>query len=394
MGGVLALTNATVHTGDAVVADRAVVVRGERIAALVAPDAIPRGAEVVDLGGATVAPGYVDLQVNGGGDRLLNDDPTPEAVAAIAAAHRRRGTTGLLPTFITGPDDARQAAIEAVGACLEAGVPGVLGIHLEGPFLNPAKAGVHDPALMRRMTRGDLARLPAYPRGRVLLTVAPEMVDDGVIAAAARAGVKVSAGHTDADRARIAAALDEGLDGATHLFNAMRPLASREPGAVGALLADDRAWCGLIVDGVHVHPDLVRLAWRANAPGRTFLVSDAMPPVGGRRRRFAIGGRVAELADGRCRTADGVLAGSAIDLATAVRTAVHRAGIPAEEALRMASTYPARYLGVGDRLGRIAPGCLADLVVLDDALHVRAVVDRGRLEPAAGADGAATAPGG
>ena len=385
MERVLALVNGVVHTGAAVVRDRAVLVRGARIAGLVAPAAVPDGADVVDLAGAHLAPGFVDLQVNGGGDRLLADDPTPATVAAIAAAHQRRGTTDLLPTLVTSPDETRRAAIAAVGACLADGVPGVLGIHLEGPFLNPARAGVHDPARMRRMRRDDAAALPAWRGGRVLLTVAPEMADDGAVAAAVRAGAKVSAGHTDADAARIAAAVAEGLDGATHLFNAMRGIDRREPGAAGALLADDRVACGLIADGVHVHPDLLRFAWRVKPAGRAFLVSDAMPPVGGRRRRFAIGGRTAAVADGACRTADGTLAGAAIDLATAVRVAVQRAGIPLDAALRMASTAPARHLGLGDRLGRIAPGCAANLVALDDALRVRAVWVAGRPVPGAGA---------
>jgi N-acetylglucosamine-6-phosphate deacetylase len=377
----LALTNCDVFSGDEVFHDKAVIVEGNSIVDLIPMGEIPSSFETVDLGGASVTPGFVDLQVNGGGDRLFNDDPSEETIEAIVAAHRRFGTTDLLPTFITGPEEMMAKAIAAVSSCLERGVAGVLGIHLEGPFLNPEKAGVHDPRYMRRMASEDLRLLPSFASdGIALLTVAPEMVDAGVIAAAVSRGVKVSAGHSNAFFDQMLEAFGEGLDCGTHLFNAMRNIESREPGVVGAILQEDRVRCGVIADGFHVHPASLRIAWRAGGPGRTFLVTDAMPPVGGERMEFRIGGYEAEVVDGRCQTRDGVLAGSALDMASAVRTTVQRVGVPKDEALRMASLYPAEYIGVDDRLGRIAPGYRANLAFIDTEMHVLGVMVGGEIE--------------
>lgn len=375
-----ALTNCDVYTGDRVLLDQAVVVRGDCIVDLVPMDAIPREADVHDLQGLSLTSGFIDLQVNGGGDVLFNDAPGRETIETMVRAHRRFGTTDLLPTFITGRDEDLVEAVEAVRACIEAGVPGVLGIHLEGPFLNPTKAGVHDASLMRRMTTSDLKLLPSLAKGPVLLTLAPEMVDEGVIAEAVRRGLKVSAGHSNATCEEMGAAFREGLDCGTHLFNAMRNIESREPGVVGSVLENDNVWCGIIVDGFHVHFGSVRVAWNANASGRTFLVTDAMPPVGGRKASFHIGEYEAAVVDGRCQTAEGVLAGSALDMASAVRNAVQRVGIPKDEAFRMASRYPARYVGVDDRLGSVAPGYQANLVIIDNELHPRGVMVAGKLE--------------
>lgn len=370
----LALTNCVVYTGAEVRRDRAVLVEDGLIADLVAPERVPATADVHDLEGATVSPGFVDLQVNGGGDRLFNDEPTVEAIEAIVAAHRRYGTTDLLPTFITDRDEKTREAIAAVEECLRVGMPGVLGIHLEGPFMNPEKAGVHDGALMRRLTAADLDLLPDFEQGRVLLTVAPEMIDDGLVAEIVGRGIKVSAGHSNAPHARMVEAFDEGLDCGTHLFNAMRNIESREPGVVGSILDDGDVWAGIIVDCFHVHPSSVRVACKANGPGRTFLVTDATPPVGGERDEFRIGGHAASVVNGRCQTAAGVLAGSALDMASAVRNTVRRVGLPKDEALRMATLYPATYIGADDRLGRIEPGYRANLTLLDEEMEVRGVL--------------------
>ena len=374
-----ALVNCEIFTAAEVLHDQAVLVRDGTIADVVPRAAVPADYEEHDLGNLSVAPGFIDLQVNGGGDVLFNDAPSPETVRAIVAAHRRFGTTDLLPTFITGRDDAMADAIDAVRACLRAGDTGVLGIHLEGPFLNPEKAGVHEPGLMRRMTLADVELLPDLGDGAVVMTVAPECVDEGVIAEATRRGVRVSAGHTNATRDEILRAFSEGVDCTTHLFNAMRALESREPGVVGAALEADAISASIIVDGHHVHFGTVRVAWQAKAPRKLFLVTDAMPPVGGTRSSFWIGGREAHVEGGRCQTTGGVLAGSALDMASAVRHCVHDVGIPKDEALRMASTYPAEYLGVADRLGRVRSGYRANLAIFDDEIHVRGVVVNGEL---------------
>lgn len=375
----LALTHCDVYAGERVYHDRAVLIREGLIADLVGLDEIPSHAEIHDLGGATVSPGFIDLQVNGGGDCLFNDDPTPQAIRRIIAAHRKYGTTDLLATFITDHDENMARAIDAVGECLREGTPGLLGIHLEGPFLNPEKAGVHDGTLMRRMAGADLALIPSFDRGRVLLTLAPEMVDPGLISELVAQGVKVSAGHSNALFPRMVEAFEEGLDSGTHLFNAMRNIESREPGVVGSILANDEISAGVIVDGFHVHPSSVYVACKANGKGRTYLVTDAMPPVGGTRMDFQVGGHAASVVDGRCQTAEGVLAGSALDMASAVRNTVRKVGLPKDEALRMATLNPAAYIGADDRLGRIEPGYQANLTVMDGEMYVQGVLVRGRL---------------
>jgi N-acetylglucosamine-6-phosphate deacetylase len=247
-------------------------------------------------------------------------------------------------------------------------VPGVLGIHLEGPHINPARRGVHDDAHIRPLGPDDVALLTSLRAGRTLITLAPECVPAAAIGALARDAV-VFAGHTDGTYAELRAGLAAGIRGFTHLFNAMSQLGSREPGAVGAALTSDAA-CGIIVDGHHVHPASVRLAFEARPLG-LFLVTDAMSPVGAVMTGFRFGHEWIELREGRCTTADGRLAGSALDMATAVRNAVEMVGIPLEQALRMASTTPADVLGEHER-GRIAPGMHADLVLLDEAMCVRA----------------------
>jgi N-acetylglucosamine-6-phosphate deacetylase len=375
---VLALTGARLFTGEAMLDGHAVLIAGGRIAALVPAAAVPADARRCALDGGLLAPGFIDIQVNGGGGVLFNDRPDADAVFAIGAAHRRFGTTGLLPTLITDRPEATPAAVAAVRRAIAEPVPGgarVLGIHLEGPFLNPARRGVHDAAAIRAPTSDDIAGLAALgadPQGgRVLLTVAPEVLPAGAIRKLKAAGVIVAAGHTEASYEQVRAALAEGLAGFTHLFNAMTPLASRAPGAVGAALDDAASWCGLIADGHHVHPASLRVAIAAKPRGRMLLVTDAMPPVGTDMTDFLLYERVISVADGRCLTADGTLAGSVLDMATAVRNAVHLLGLPLAEALRMASAYPAAALGLDHELGRIAPGHRADLVLLDDALHVR-----------------------
>ena len=237
--------------------------------------------------GAWLAPGFIDCQVNGGGDILFNDEPTVDGIAAIAAAHRRFGTTSLLPTLITDTPDKMRAALEAA-AKAAATNPGVAGIHIEGPFISPEKPGVHDPALIRPPTPGDLELLTAPRLGVTLVTLAPERVPAGFIAALVKAGVRVSLGHSMADYRQTKAALAGGLTGFTHLFNAMRPLSSRDPGPIAAALETPGAWFGMIVDGEHVDPAMLRLALRGAA--HPMLVTDAMPPVGGAGAAFRLYG--------------------------------------------------------------------------------------------------------
>jgi len=343
--------------------DAAVVIEGERITALLARADVLTDLPLRDLPDHVwLVPGFIDIQVNGGGDALFNDAPTPETIRTIARAHRRFGTTGLLPTLISDSAEKMQAALAAVDALV--GVePSVLGIHLEGPFLSPEKAGVHDPRALRRPSSADLAILTTPRQGVRLVTLAPEQVPVRFIAKLAAAGVRVSLGHSMASYAQTVAAMGEGLTGFTHLFNAMRPLAAREPGPIAAALESADAWYGLLVDGVHVAPAMLRLALRG--AGRPILVTDAMPPVGGSRPSFMLNGETIAVRDGRCARADGTLAGAYLDMASAVRNCAQLLGVPLTHALRFASTHPAKFLGLGDRLGRLAPGFRADMAALD-----------------------------
>ncbi|TPG09839.1 N-acetylglucosamine-6-phosphate deacetylase [Rhodanobacter glycinis] len=369
----VALTNARVLAADGWRNDLAVLLDGERIVDLL-PPADPRVREAPhqhDLGGAMLLPGFIDVQVNGGGGVLFNEAPTVDALRRIGAAHRRYGTTGFLPTLISDDAAVMGAALAAVEQALTEGVPGVLGIHLEGPYLAPARKGVHDPKYFHAPDRDELAMLCASHRGVRLLTLAPDQVPLASIVTLAAAGVIVCAGHTAADYATTRAALAAGVRGFTHLFNAMTPFGSREPGVVGAALEDADSWCGVIVDGHHVHPASLRVAIAAKPRGKMLLVTDAMPPVGSDHPDFVLNGETITAKGGICQTAQGVLAGSALDMATAVRNTVQLLGLPLDEAVRMASTYPADFLGLGASHGRIAAGYQADLVVLDDDYRVQ-----------------------
>jgi N-acetylglucosamine-6-phosphate deacetylase len=348
-----------------------VLIEGTTISAIVAaPDARLRDAHVHDLHGRMLVPGFIDCQVNGGGDVLFNAAPTVETIRRIGAAHRRFGTTGFLPTLISDDLEVMRAAIDAVEQAIAAGVPGVLGIHLEGPFLAPARKGIHDAGKFVLPDARMLDVVTALRGGRTLLTLAPERCPPRLISELTARGVIVAAGHTAATHAETHAALNAGLRGFTHLFNAMSPLQSREPGVVGAALEDAASWCGVIVDGEHVHPATLRVALAAKPRGRVFLVTDAMPPVGGESTVFELYGSRIDCAGGVCRGPDGTLAGSALDMATAVRNTVTLLGVAAEEALRMASTYPAAFLNLAGTQGSIRAGARADLVELDDAFQV------------------------
>ena len=325
----------------------------------------PPAGDLVDLDGGYLVPGFIDAQVNGGGGVLFNNDTSVDAINAIGRAHRRFGTTGFLPTLISDDAAVMQRAITATRDAIEQGVPGVLGIHLEGPYLAPARKGTHDDAKFRVPDADEIAMATSLDNGISLLTLAPERVPTESIRAIVQRGGIVTAGHTAGSYDEIRAGIDAGITGFTHLYNAMTPLQGREPGAVGAALEDDACWCGVIVDGVHVHPASLRVALKAKPRGRVFLVTDAMPMVGGDDPSFDLYGETITAIDGVVRNAAGALAGSALDMASAVRNSVHLLGLPLDEACRMAAQYPAEFLGIGGTHGRIAAGYRADLVLLD-----------------------------
>jgi N-acetylglucosamine-6-phosphate deacetylase len=345
--------------------DCAVVVDGGKIQTVLPRAEIPNAIPTLELpDSAWLAPGFIDIQVNGGGDVLFNDAPTPSAIRAIAAAHRKFGTTSLLPTLISDTPEKMAAACDAVERLVGTD-PSILGIHLEGPFLSPKKPGVHDPRALRQPAADDLALLTAPRHGARLVTLAPEQVPLEFISALATAGVRVSLGHSMATYVQTKQALAAGLTGFTHLFNAMRPLESREPGPIAAALESPHAWYGMIVDGVHVAPAALRLALRGC--GSPILVTDAMPPVGGTRSSFLLAGKTISVQGDRCVRGDGRLAGAYLTMAGAVRNCVKLLDVPLADALRFASANPAAMLGLGNTLGQLAPGCRADMVAFDAA---------------------------
>lgn len=325
---------------------------------------------VIDLEGGWLLPGFVDTQVNGGGGILFNDHVDVESIAAIGEAHARFGTTAFLPTLISDTAEQIASALAAVDAAIDAGVPGVVGIHIEGPFINEVKRGIHEAHRIRKLDDAMLTLLTAPRRGKVMLTLAPELCDAEDIATLVKHGVIVSAGHSDATYDEARRAIAGGLSGFTHLFNAMSPLHHRNPGAVGAAFDSD-CYCGLIVDDVHLHPAVVRLAVKAKGLERIMLVTDAMPSVGTDDSEFTLQGKRIAVKDGVCIFEDGTLAGTHLDMASALRKTVEVTGLAVEEAAIMASATPAAFLALSDSHGAIAPGRRADFVWLDSKLAPR-----------------------
>ncbi len=318
----VALVGARILDGETMRDGQAVVLDGARIVAVVPDAEIPAGTATQLVEGLLV-PGFIDVQVNGGGGVLFNDRPSVEGIRAIGSAHRRFGTTGFLPTLITDTRETMAAAVEAVRRGLAEGAPGLLGIHLEGPFLNPARKGVHDPAFMRPIEEEDLRIMTSLgAAGRTIVTLAPEVVPMEAIARLAEAGVIVCAGHTEASYECLAEAKANGLSGYTHLFNAMPPLMGRAPGPVGAALEDTDTWCSIIVDLHHVSVPSIRVARAAKPVDRVMLVTDAMSSVGTDMTSFELQGRTIFRRDGRLTLADGTLAGSDLDMASAVRNLI------------------------------------------------------------------------
>ncbi|HEY4191332.1 MAG TPA: N-acetylglucosamine-6-phosphate deacetylase [Mesorhizobium sp.] len=376
-----ALIGARIFDGDAWHDDAALLVNGGEVEGIVQAASLPAEIEKKETGGGILAPGFVDLQVNGGGGVMLNDHPDVASIEKICRAHAPFGTTALLPTLIT---DTPEVTAAAIAAGIEAGrqqVPGFLGLHLEGPHLSLARKGAHDPALIRPMTDDDLAALIAGCAHLpvLLTTIAPESVDLQRVSALAQAGVVVSLGHSDVGHAAANAYAEAGASMVTHLFNAMSQIGNREPGLAGAAIDGGSLHAGLIADGIHVDPATMAIALRAKrGPAKVFLVTDAMATIGTDMKSFTLNGRTIHRKDGRLTLADGTLAGADLDMISAVRF-VHRAiGLDLGEALRMASLYPAQAVGQSNRIGRLAKGTAANIVALSSALDVQGVWIDGR----------------
>lgn len=368
-----AFVNGDIFTPSGVLHQHALIVRDGRISKIVKSSRVPLGAKRIDVGGLNIAAGFVDLQVNGGGDVLFNTHFSCDDVRRALKSHQALGTTSIFPTVFTSSISAMEGLLESVIALRLQGVAGVAGIHFEGPVIHPAKAGVHD---KDHILPFDSSLMEFYLRSArqvpTLVTLAPEHVDDQAITRLTEAGVLVLAGHTDAGWDRMNSAMRAGLGGATHLFNAMSQFGSREPGVVGAVLANSSAYASIIADGHHVHWASVRAAAMAMQPGHLFAVTDAMPCVGGTGAPFQIGPLEIQMRNGRCETSDGTLAGSALDMGTAVRNLVQQVGIPMGEAVKMANQYPADFARIGD-IGQLEPGRRADFVVFDNQVRERTV---------------------
>ena len=354
--------NGRVLLPDGIQQNVCVVVAGDRIEAI--SDSAPEGTNIVDLMGDLLLPGFIDVQVNGGGGRLFNEDPSVETVGIMAAAHRRFGTTGLLPTLISDDLSVVRKGIAAVEDAIEAGVPGILGIHIEGPFLSRARRGIHLASMLQDFDDRLLEMVASARRGKVVVTVAPECVTPSQIARLVQAGAVVCAGHSDADYETVKAAINAGASGFTHLFNGMSQLTNRAPGMVGAALEDRSTYAGIIIDGYHLHPASFRVALNAKGADLLMLVTDAMAAAGSEEREFTLQGRTISREGQRLVNEDGVLAGSTLTMVEAVANAIEQGQISLPTAVQMASLTPAHFLGLQDETGAIAPGLRADLVVV------------------------------
>lgn len=368
-----AIVNGCIFDGESVHEHKAVLIEGEHIVAVVDPEQVPAdiGASY-DLEGGTLIPGFIDLQVNGGGGVLFTAAPTVDSLRTIGAAHRQYGTTGFLPTLISTRFDVMREAVSAVAEAIAIGTPGVLGLHLEGPFLSPERKGVHDAGKFCQLDQTGFDILTSLQVGSTVVTLAPELTSPQMISRLVEEGVIVCGGHSGATYAQTRDALAQGLSGFTHLYNAMTPLQSREPGMVGAALADDDSWFGIIADGHHIHPAAFSVAVAAKKRGGALLVTDAMPTVGSPDTSFILDGKTIVASEGRVTNAEGTLAGSDLNMLSAVNNAAEFARLDWFEAVRMASLYPARALGLERELGAIRPGFRASLLALDSAHRIRA----------------------
>jgi len=366
---ILSITNGRIIAASAILTAAEIEVENGLVLTVRPPRTAGSYDAELDLAGGWLLPGLIDTQVNGGGGVLFNDAISVEGIRAIGEAHGPLGTTAFLPTLISASPDRIRAAVEVVEEAIEAGVPGVLGLHVEGPYINFERKGIHDGQAIRTIDPEIVALLARPRRARILLTIAPECSDVATIEQLTRAGVIVSLGHSNATYEEARAAMDAGATAVTHLFNAMSPLEHRAPGLVGAALDDPRCICGLIADGVHVHEAALRIAIAAKGSDGIMLVTDAMPSVGTMADSFMLQGKRIDVREGVCRYADGTLAGSDLDMAATVRNVVAMTGVPVPEAAKMASTVPARLLGLEGTHGSISVGMRADWVHLDADLH-------------------------
>ncbi|EGR1120269.1 TPA: N-acetylglucosamine-6-phosphate deacetylase [Vibrio parahaemolyticus] len=374
-----ALSNCKIYTGSDVLTDHAVIVENDLIQSIVPVAELPKGIEVKDLNGANLSPGFIDLQLNGCGGVMLNDAITAETMQIMHEANLKSGCTSFLPTLITSSDEDMRAAISAVREYHKKYQNQSLGLHLEGPYLNVAKKGIHSVDFIRPSDDGMIDLICSNADIIAKVTLAPEQNDPEHIARLKAAGIVVSIGHTNATYAEARKGFEAGITFATHLFNAMTPMVGREPGVVGAIYDTPEIYAGIIADGFHVDYANIRIAHKIKGE-KLVLVTDATAPAGANIDHFIFVGKKVYYRDGKCVDENGTLGGSALTMIEAVQNTVEHAGIALEEALRMATLYPATAIGVEDRLGRIRKGMVANLTIFDRDFNVKATVVNGQYE--------------
>lgn len=375
-----AITGAKVFTGERTLTGYAVVIDKDQVLSVTPEDQLPANIDKIAVAGGTLCPGFIDVQVNGGGGVLLNNAPTVDSLKQMVQGHRQFGTTGMMPTMISDTADVVKQGVQAVETAISEGVDVILGIHVEGPFFNPARRGAHLEAHIRTIEDDDVTWPSMLPSGKFIYTIAPEMTTPERITQLLQTGAKVSIGHTGANYDDVKTALDLGVDGFTHLFNAMTPMQGREPGVVGAAIESQEAWVGIIVDGYHVHPASLKSAIAAKPVGKAVLVTDAMATIGAEEKSFQIYDETIYEKEGKLVNAEGNLAGSAISMIDAVKNATTMLDLSLEEAIRMASLYPAQYLGLGDQYGLLKSGYKANMVHFDDEFNVTSTWVSGQQE--------------
>ncbi|HCG7073435.1 TPA: N-acetylglucosamine-6-phosphate deacetylase [Vibrio parahaemolyticus] len=374
-----ALSNCKIYTGSDVLTDHAVIVENDLIQSIVPVAELPKGIEVKDLNGANLSPGFIDLQLNGCGGVMLNDAITAETMQIMHEANLKSGCTSFLPTLITSSDEDMRATISAAREYHKKYQNQSLGLHLEGPYLNVAKKGIHSVDFIRPSDDGMIDLICSNADIIAKVTLAPEQNDPEHIARLKTAGIVVSIGHTNATYAEARKGFEAGITFATHLFNAMTPMVGREPGVVGAIYDTPEIYAGIIADGFHVDYANIRIAHKIKGE-KLVLVTDATAPAGANIDHFIFVGKKVYYRDGKCVDENGTLGGSALTMIEAVQNTVEHAGIALEEALRMATLYPATAIGVEDRLGRIRKGMVANLTIFDRDFNVKATVVNGQYE--------------
>lgn len=308
--------------------------------------------------------GFIDTQVNGGGGYLLNQDTNLHTLKAMTNAHAKFGTSSLLPTLITSDVRKIEQTANLISTALAQNTPGIIGVHFEGPHISEPKKGIHSSQQIRSISQQELDIYCRDDLGIKVVTLAPESVDCDIIKTLVASNVHVCLGHSNATFAQTQAALAAGASGFTHLFNAMSALESREPNMVGAALLDEQSWCGLILDGHHVHPSTAKLAYKVKAAHKMMLVTDSMSTIGSEQTNLQFDGHQISLTGDKLTSNTGQLAGSALNMITAVNNAVKMLNIPFIDALKMASLYPAQFLGIADSYGQLAIGSNADLTLI------------------------------